>query len=192
MKTSLILASVTASTLSAQSFGIQIGAAQVKPQTVETISADAKVAAVFGASLNWSSLSVEAFQSSKQGFGLREEGELSDVSLGWNYRGVGLTYYPTIHGQHRAILGVMVRREVLEAPSADQIIRDTRNRTWGRVGYEYVVRLEDPQSPTIGFGFSYAFTKRDKVDVSKDYTTAEALRLFAPYSEISATIAIRF
>lgn len=193
MKSILLPSILAASTaLSAQGFGIRLGANATKPNEVQGLKFSQKTSFVGG--IFWEfrgGISLDFNASAKQGFESKVDGEATGEKLTWSYRSAGISWSPAF-GHHRPVIGVEARRETTEAPAYGDTVSDVRTRTWAKVGYEYTHELSDPASPVVGFGIVASFTSGESFDAGKAYSAIESLRILAPKSEVTAFVSVRF
>lgn len=178
----------------AQGFGITLGLSVAKPRSIEDTTFSSQAGAYLGASYRWKEFTLGAAYRTPGKSSITYAGLESKDEFKWSYSEVSAQYglaFPTAGATHRILLGVASRFESIKAEDTVLNFSNSASNTriWGRLGYEAEAEVD---KVLTSFGLFYSATAKKAFDPAKDYTPAEALRLFSPTSEFLVVLTFRF
>lgn len=190
----LILTLLVSSWAMAQGFGISLGLSSAKPRSIDGTTFNNQLGAYIGGSYRWKELTFGLGYRTPGKSTITYDGVESKDEFKWSFSEASLTYGIPFRGAdltQRILLGAAARRETTKAE--DTIVgmsaSDNRNRIWWKVGYELEGEVDEVRT---SLGLFYAGASKETYNPTKDYTPQEALRLFAPTSELQIMVTFRF
>lgn len=189
-----ILGTIVSTCAMGQGFGVSLGLSVAKPRSLEGTTFSNQIGGYLGGSYRWKELTFGAGYKTPGKSTITYSGAESNDEFKWSYSEAFLHYGLPFRGEsvtQRFIIGGASRYETTKAE--DQAMgfsaSDSRNRFWWRAGYEVEGEVEQVFT---SFGVFYSGTSKDSYDPSKSYSPQEALRIFAPTSEIQVLLTFRF
>lgn len=185
------------SPLSAEGFGITLGANSAAAQKIELVQPEARTAFYAGLSYQYKWLEAGVSYQAKAKSKILTDGEAFGDKYSWGYFDVNASLVVPLfvreRSAHSFLLGAALRFEkaeyLWEAEDDTWQVTDKASRLWIKTGYRYTVKGETMQTEIF---MGAAFAKKASYDPEKEYTEQQSLRLYAPSTELLMSVTFRF